>query len=204
VNELWTTLEAEHDEIWRLLDQLTGGNADPPDAKQQRRIAKRLVAYQSAHELSEEAVLWPVVRTRCRDGDELVSELLHQEREVKLALHDLDHLSGGSEEFVDCTHTVAALERTHLSYEQNQVWPRLSDALSPAELGELTQRWTAMRRRAATKPHPHLPPRPAVLRAAMPMLAALDRVLRPGTAARTPNLATPRRESRRTTRSVGS
>jgi hemerythrin-like domain-containing protein len=175
MNDLWAALEAEHDAIWRLLDRLTDGPADPPEPQQQRRVARQLVAYQSAHELAEEMVLWPVVEQRCTDGAALVAAALQQEHQLKLALHELDHLSATSEEFTDCVHTVAALERTHLSYEQNQIWPRVHDDLPPEEIAELLRHWHAVRPRAATRPHPHLATRPAVVRAAVPVLAAADR-----------------------------
>jgi Hemerythrin HHE cation binding domain len=176
VTELWRCLQAEHDRIWDLLDRITGGSGDPQiSTRQQRRTAKLLVALQSGHELTEERIIWPVVRRACRDGADLVAELLQQEHQLKLALHDLAHLSAGTDEFTQCVNTVASHERTHLTYEQNQIWPRLADELNELQASELLRAWTAARGRAPTRPHPHLPARPGLLRTAGPVLALLDR-----------------------------
>jgi hypothetical protein len=173
MNPFWTALETEHYTIWSYIDDLAVHDLDP---RSKRSVARRLVAFQSAHELTEEALLWPLVRQLCPDGDELVDNALDQEHQLKLALHDLDHLAPSSEEFGECAHTVAAHERTHLSYEQSQIWPRMFDALDGPDRDRVTAQWQAMRRAAPTKPHPHLPPTPGLLKMAMPVLAMVDRL----------------------------
>lgn len=176
MTELWRCLQAEHDRIWDLLDRITGGSGRPTlPTRAQRRTARLLVALQSGHELTEESVLWPVVRRACSDGADLVAEALQQERQLKLALHDLAHLSAGTDEFTQCVNTVASHERTHLTYEQNQIWPRLADALDERQTAELLRAWTAARDLAPTRPHPHLPARAVLLRTVGPVLAVLDR-----------------------------
>jgi hypothetical protein len=177
VSTVWRLLQDEHDRIWALLAEISGGAGRPrPEPARQRRLALGLVGFQSAHELAEEAVVWPVVRRRCAEGDELVTEALAQECVLKRALNELRRLSPGSQEFTECANSVAAENRTHLSYEQNQIWPRLADALDAAEAQRLAARWQAARRRAPTRPHPHLPARPWVLATAGSAAAAADRV----------------------------
>jgi hemerythrin superfamily protein len=177
VNPLVAALEADHDLIWTLLDQITGGSdKTPTDHKQQHELMRQLVAVQSAHEFAEEAVVWPLVRQHCADGDEVVEQALQQECMLKRQLNELYHLKPGTEEFDEGVNSVAGENRTHLSYEQAQIWPRLDSSLSEADLSAATRSFTAARRAAPTRPHPHLPARPAVLNAVGPVLAARDRL----------------------------
>jgi hemerythrin-like domain-containing protein len=176
MNRLWTLMQDDHDAIWRILDQLTGGSAIPePDTAKQRRLARHLVSFQSAHELAEELSVWPMVRKRCPEGKELIDTALKQESELKWALNELEHISPGSQEFTQCANTVAGLNRTHLSYEQNQIWPRLEDRLTERDTAQLVRQWQVARRTTPTRPHPHLPTHPAVLRTAGRAMAMMDR-----------------------------
>jgi Hemerythrin HHE cation binding domain len=176
MNRLWTLIWQDHQQIWQLLERLTGGGGEPCNSPRERRlIRRRLVALQSAHEVAEERVVWPAVRQHCPRGDELVDCALEQEAEGKWALNELRRVSPGSEEFDDCVHTVAGLTRTHVSYEQNQIWPRLTDHLSSDQFDDLTRRWLRARAAGPTRPHPHTPARPAVLATAGSVLARLDR-----------------------------
>ena len=168
-------VQSEHDRAWELLGGLTGGAADdPPAPRERKRLAHDLVSLLSGHELSGELVVWPAVQRFCPDGAELVAVGLEQEHDLKLALNELSSISP-SEEFDECVHTVAGELRTHLSYEQSQVWPRLDDALSDQQASDLAARWNTARAASATKPHPHLPADPRLLGLAMPVLALADR-----------------------------
>jgi hypothetical protein len=106
----------------------------------------------------------------------LVEVLLGQERQLKLALHDFDHLSPPSEEFTDCMHTVASHERTHLSYEQSRIWPRLFDKMPTDEVAELAAAWRACRPKAPMRPHPHVPTTRNAMRLGLPALSLIDRM----------------------------
>jgi hypothetical protein len=176
MNGLRTLMQDEHDAIWRILGQLTGGSGAPePDTTKQRKLARTLVGLQSGHELAEEQLVWPMVRKRCPDGGKLVGTALEQERKLKWALNELAHTSPGSQEFAQCVNTVAGLNRTHLSYEQNQIWPRLGDRLTARDAALLARQWRSVRRMTPTRPHPHLPSHPAVLRTAGMAAAVVDR-----------------------------
>ncbi|WP_142144371.1 hemerythrin domain-containing protein [Streptomyces sp. SLBN-31] len=153
-----------------------GGSGTPePDTGTQRRLARRLVALQSAHEFAEEIVLWPAVLRHCPAGDALVTTALEQERQLKRTLEELAHISPGSQEFTQCVNTLAGLNRTHLTYEENQVWPRLQDGLTARDTVRLARQWSGARRRAPTRPHPRLAARPVVLGTVGLAVAVVDR-----------------------------
>lgn len=120
-------------------------------------------------------MVWPAVRRLCEDGDALARTALAQEDEAKRALRALARLPSGGPGFTACLRTLAGLTRAHLTYEQEQVWPRLESRLTERDDATLARRWRAARRRAPTRPHPWLPARPAVLGTVGPAVAALDR-----------------------------
>jgi hypothetical protein len=55
--------------------------------------------------------------------------------------------------------------REHIAYEETSVWPELRKALSAEEADDL-----------GTRPHPHTPPKPGLLKTAGRAIAAADRV----------------------------
>lgn len=180
MTDLWKILKSDHDRIWDLLDRLTEPDAAPGD-HERRAAARELVAVASSHEAAEELVIWPAVRELCPDGDDLAAKALEQESRLRRALNELARLSPAHEEFGSCAHAVAGLARTHLRYEQNQVWPRLDEQLDSAGSAHLTAqwlgtRWLTARRSGPARPRPHLPASVPVLGAAGPADRALGRL----------------------------
>lgn len=177
MTRLWATMQADHDLVWELLNRLTRSHPQYEEsAGRRQQTAQQLVALESVHEAAEEQVIWPAVRRHCPDGDDLVDEALTQEHQAKLALNQLRRLGAGSQEFAQCVSTIASHARTHISYEQNQIWPRLADGLADEELDALADRWRSARAAAPTRPHPHTPPVPFLLATAGKVLAGGDRL----------------------------
>ncbi|HET9078017.1 MAG TPA: hemerythrin domain-containing protein [Acidimicrobiales bacterium] len=177
IQDLWRVMQADHDMVWDLLNQLTGGAGSPSGSpKEHRRLARELVAIESAHEAAEELVIWPVVRRVCPDGEDLVFHATGQERQAKRALNELSAIKAGNKDFEECVATVASHARQHITYEQNQIWPRLADHLTAEEADRLGRRWVDARLRGPTRPHPHTPPMPGALASAGYLLARLDRL----------------------------
>lgn len=99
---------------------------------------------------------------------------LEQEAAGKRLLNELVKTSPGNEEFDTLTHSVAAMLREHISYEQNIVWPRLRLRLSQEEARQLGTHIAQAKRRAPTRPHPHIPAQPELLKKIAPAAALLD------------------------------
>ena len=66
--------------------------------------------------------------------------------------------------------------REHIDFEEGQVWPPLREKLSPEQGNELGDKLEAAKASAPTRPHPHTPPSPGVLKTAGPAVAAADRL----------------------------
>ena len=66
--------------------------------------------------------------------------------------------------------------REHIAYEQDVVWPRLAEKLSPAELDRLGERLETAKKVAPTRPHPATPPIGMVQKTMGLGVAVLDHV----------------------------
>jgi hemerythrin superfamily protein len=174
--DLFDVLTAAHDRIFTLVTELTGGSADPiAGPKGRKAIADRLVRELSRHEVAEEIVFWPLVRGRVDDGESMALVALDQEKTGKRMLNELVHTSPGNDEFSMLTHSVAAHLREHITYEQNVVWPKLRLRLDGAERRALGEKLEQLERRSPTRPHPHVPADPSLLKTVGPAAALLDR-----------------------------
>ena len=136
---------------------------------------QRLVIEESRHEAMEEIYFWPAVRDKVADGDKLAATAIEQEQEGKEVLDKLDKLDASEPEFERLVTTFIRAGREHITYEETRVWPALRTALTAEESSELGAKIEQGKKTAPTRPHPHTPPSPAVLKAAGPVAAAADK-----------------------------
>jgi hemerythrin superfamily protein len=163
-------LRCDHDEMRRLLSALEDG----PAAAQLGGLIPHLVIAVSGHEAIEEQYFWPLVRRRVQNGPRLADEAVGQEQEVKRLLDLLE--KPGSGDAAALLRQVIAITKAHIDFEETQVWPGVRLALSEQELGDLGDQLEQARRLAPTRPHPHMPCTPEVLKVAAPIAGAADRI----------------------------
>jgi hemerythrin-like domain-containing protein len=173
-------LKKDHDEVKRVLDELEAGLGEsaPDDADHlvlREKLVEHLVIEESKHEAVEQEYFWPVVREKVADGDRLADHAIEQEQQGKYVLDDLIGMSADSDEFEELVATFIEDGREHIAYEEEQVWPELEKIITAEEAEELGDRLEAGKKIAPTRPHPHTPPKPGILKAAGPAVAAADR-----------------------------
>ena len=164
-------LRYDHDETRRLLSALE--RSGPADAALPNGgLVAQLVIAASGHEAIEEQHFWPLVRRRVQNGPRLADEAVSQEQDAKRLLGLLEK-SGPDGALL---RQVIAIVRAHIDFEEIQVWPWVRLALSEQELGDLGAQLEQARRLAPTRPHPHMPCTPEVLKVAAPIAGAADRI----------------------------
>jgi hemerythrin superfamily protein len=163
-------LRCDHDGVRRLLAALEDG----PAAQAHGGLVAQLVIAESGHEAIEEQYFWPLVRRRVQNGPRLADEAVSQEQEAKRMLGLLE--KSGSGDAADLLRQVIAISRAHIDFEETQVWPGVRLALSEQELGDLGAQLEQAKRLAPTRPHPHMPCTPEVLKVAAPIAGAADRI----------------------------
>ena len=151
----------------------TGGGSDALALR--KKMVEQLVIEESKHEAVEEMYFWPTVRDVLPDGDQLADTATGQEQEAKHVLDRLDKLDADNPEFEQLVATFIQAGREHIDYEEGQVWPSLREMLTADQANELGDKLAAGKTTAPTRPHPHTPPSPGVLKTAGPAVAAADR-----------------------------
>jgi hemerythrin-like domain-containing protein len=171
-------LRCDHDEVRRLLSALERADAELADGALADRaladggLVAQLVIAVSGHEAIEEQYFWPLVRRRVQNGPRLADEAVSQEQDGKHLLGLLEK----SEPDAAQLRQVIAISRAHIDFEETQVWPGVRLALSEQELGDLGAQLEQAKRLAPTRPHPHMPCTPEMLKVAAPIAGAADRI----------------------------
>jgi hemerythrin-like domain-containing protein len=178
--DVFEVLSADHADVKGMLTVLqdSPGHDKASEAIQAARqdVADYLVMDSSRHEAAEEQYFWPVVRDRVSNGPALADEAISQEQRARQILARLDKCSSRDEEFDRLLGEYIPAARQHIAFEENQVWPGLRQALSPAEAQDLGGKIQAAENKGPTRPHPHTPPSPSVLKTAGPAVAVIDRL----------------------------
>jgi hemerythrin-like domain-containing protein len=174
-------LSQDHEAVKELLNQLENGRtvataASESELRDRKRLTERLIIEESKHEAVEEEYFWPAVRDTLPDGDRLADEATQQEQDGKIVLDRLDKLDATDPQFDILLGTFITEGRAHIAYEEEQVWPALRQVLSASAAEELGTKLVRGKDVAPTRPHPNTPPRPGILKAAGPAVAAADRI----------------------------
>lgn len=146
----------DHAEMDRLMDHY----AALDEGEERERVLKDLVQLVFSHAFAEETVLWPAVRRHVAGGEQLTARVEEEHQQINDLTVDIERLRPGDRERADKVGRVFALIRQDIRDEEDQVLPRLQDAVDAAGLRRLGAAWEALRRSAPTHPHPAVPRRP--------------------------------------------
>lgn len=178
--EVSVVLTWDHNQVKTLLEQLitipgcTKGGS-PDQMSQRKSIVDMVTVALSQHESVEEKYFWPAVRQALAHGADRADTALHQEQEGKDTLTALDKLGGDSEEFDQLVEELVLRARKHVAFE-DKVLLDLEAAMSEEERAQLGARLLGAKRLAPTRPHPHAPQSPTMLKVAGAGAAAIDKV----------------------------
>lgn len=178
--DVFTVLAKDHEEVKRMLAELEKGPTQATEASQdqlaqRKTMTEQLIIEESKHEALEEMYFWPAVREHHPAGNTLADEATGQEQEAKEVLNKLDKLDAGDPEFDKLLGTFTGAARKHIAFEETQVWPGLRSVLPAETAADLGTKIAEGKKTAPTRPHPHTPPSPGVLKTAGPAVAAADK-----------------------------
>jgi hypothetical protein len=177
---VFDVLGRDHQEVKRMLVELESGpiaatGANDNHLALRKKMVQELIIEESKHEALEEMYFWPAVRERVPDGGRLADTAIGQEQEGKEVLAHLDKLDADQPEFEQLVSRFIAAGREHISYEETQVWPLLRAVLTDEESSSIADKIDQGKKTAPTRPHPHTPASPGVLKTAGPAVGAADR-----------------------------
>lgn len=127
------------------------------------------------HAFAEESVIWPQARRLLPDGEELTLQVEQEHQEVNELWSSLERLPSGSPARTTTLVRLTEMLRQDVRDEEDELLPRLQDALGVRRLQVLGVAWEAVRRAAPTRPHPVVSRRPPGNALAALPLTVLDR-----------------------------
>jgi hypothetical protein len=177
---VFEVLSKDHEQVKQALTEFEAGPTATTGASEgelalRKKMAEELIIDKSKHEAVEEMYFWPAVRERIPDGDQFADKAIGQEQQAKEVLAKLGKLSADDPEFEPLLSGFIRAAREHILFEETEVWPALRSALTEPEAVELGDKLAQAMKTAPPRPHPHTPPKPGVLKAAGPAVAAMDR-----------------------------
>jgi len=174
--DILTIIRSEH----TLVDKLAEKFQSSSSKTEKLSIAYNIIKLLSLHAAKEEMALYPFLRTKFPNGDQLVDHALKEHQQVKQDLYDLDQqmntemTSTTDAKLLKCIKDV----QHHVQEEEDTILTKLNQYLSPAEMTKVRDDFVSALSTAPSRPHPdapNTPPQNKVLNAAtMPADAARD------------------------------
>ncbi|MGY2064375.1 hemerythrin domain-containing protein [Blastococcus sp. SYSU DS0619] len=145
----------DHMQLDRMLHELDGATG-----ADQEEVLQRIDRLVFSHAFAEETVLWPVIRRVLPDGDALTLQVEEEHQEVNELVSALERDGLDHPERPARLARLVEVLREDVRDEEDVLFPRLQERLSPGELRALGRRWALMARISPTRPHPTVSRRP--------------------------------------------
>jgi hemerythrin superfamily protein len=164
-------LSHDHEEAKQLLEKIMTAQ---PSAREDQFW--ELVPALVRHEVAEEIVVYPTIRSDAPDGDAEVEPRLKEQQEAEQMLSAMEKLDPAGAEFAQ---KLAGLQKdvlAHAEAEEHNIFPLLR-ALEPATArAELGARYEKAKASAPTHPHPKAPNTPPGNKIVGPIAAFADKI----------------------------
>jgi hemerythrin superfamily protein len=142
-----TLLTKDHRTVDELFDRFERSS----DPSERGELVAKMIEELSVHAAIEEQELYPLMR-RAFAEDDLVDEAEHEHAEAKAVLAVLVQLRIDDQHFEPLVGELIADVRHHVEEEENELFPKLREAVSEDELDEVGQRLERAKQSAPTKP----------------------------------------------------
>ena len=165
-------LTHDHREVEDLFTQLE--STTNPD--QRSDLVEEVTIELVRHSVAEEQWLYPTVREKVANGDELADHEIAEHSEVEETLKALESLTPESGEYISKVTTLISDVRHHIEEEESDLFPKLMAASSIEELRDLGGKIEQAKKTAPTRPHPSSPSEPPGNKILAPGLGLIDRL----------------------------
>jgi hypothetical protein len=166
-----TRQKRDHERLDRLLKRLAHSSPGAEEEAALHAIARLVFP----HAFAEESVLWPEARRVLPDGEALTLQVEQEHQEVNELWASLEQLPSGSPARSTAIVRLTEVLREDVRDEEDELLPRLQDAVGVRRLRALGVAWEAVRRTAPTRPHPVVSRRPPGNALAALPLTVIDR-----------------------------
>jgi hemerythrin superfamily protein len=164
-------LSQDHEEAKQLLNQITSA---APDARND--LFWELVPALVRHEVAEEVVVYPTIRSEAPDGDAEVEPRLKEQQQAEEMLSSMEELDPASDEFGQKLRQLRDDVLEHAEAEEQNIFPLLRALEHEEERAELGARYEKAKASAPTHPHPNAPNTPPGNKVLGPIAAFADKI----------------------------
>jgi hemerythrin superfamily protein len=161
----------DHERLSQMLEELER----TPEGDQQDELLNRICRLVFTHAFAEEAVLWPALRRAVPDGETLTLQVEREHQEINEITAALERSRRGDPDRAELVERAVALLDHDVRDEEDDLLPRLREALTDRELQRIGLAWELVRRTAPTRAHPVVARRPPGNVAAALPLTVIDR-----------------------------
>jgi hemerythrin superfamily protein len=154
-----TLLKQDHQNVEQLFtrfEELASGKG----TKAKGDVVQKIVTQLSVHAGIEEQVFYPAVRAALADLDSTVLESLEEHHAVKLLLTEIEKTPPTADRFDAKVTVMIENVRHHVKEEEDELFPKVREAMTVQQLEELGQALEQARETAPTRPHPFQPDQP--------------------------------------------
>ncbi len=155
-----TLLKDDHKTVEGLFKRFE--KLGPRAVKTKQDVVERIVRELSIHAAIEEMVFYPAIREAVEKGgvDEMVLESLEEHHVVKWLLWELERTNPADERFDPKVRVLMESVRHHVEEEEKELFPSVNKMFDRAQLNELGDAMTRLKKTAPTHPHPKAPDEP--------------------------------------------
>ena len=169
--QLLITDHREVEELFRELEGLAGSTGDEVGT-----LAERVVIELVRHSVAEEMYLYPTTREHVPGGAKLADQEISEHAQAERTMKELERLEPGDAQFWPTLHTLMTEIRQHIQEEEQDLFPRLQDAVPANVLADLGGKARTAKKLAPTRPHPSAPDTPPMNKLLAPGAGLVDRV----------------------------
>ena len=150
-----TILRDDHDNVRKLFREFEGAGDDAKNEK--RGIVDKIIEELTVHAFIEEELFYPAVRQLEPQGsgeppEELVKEAEEEHAQVKTLLAELETMSPEDEYFDAKVTVVIDNVKHHAEEEEEEMFPKVREAVGRNDLQELGERMLEAKKRAPRLP----------------------------------------------------
>jgi hypothetical protein len=127
------------------------------------------------HAFAEESVLWPAARAVLPEGAQLTLRIEQEHQQINELFTELERTTPDDARHRQLWSRIVELLREDVRDEEDDLLPRLQDALPQGRLIALGIAWELVRRVSPTRPHPVVARRPPGNVSAAAPLTVIDR-----------------------------
>ncbi|MFF7356358.1 hemerythrin domain-containing protein [Streptomyces filipinensis] len=166
-------LTTDHREVEEIFGRI---EALPPGSKDRKDLADQATIELVRHSVAEEAYLYPAVREHVSGGDALADKELADHAKAERIMKDLEGMQADDPRFDTTMAQLMSEIRSHLTDEENNLFPRLEAACPPDTLMDLGDKVRRAKKTAPTRPHPSAPDTPPANKLLAPGTGLVDRM----------------------------